>query len=328
MGGHKGLIKHRFEAGALHPQVAAFLAMAEQDPTPVLEDLTPQEARVEFNRVIGDVWASKTPDEVATMVETVIPGREADIPVRVYTPEGEGPFPVLVFVHGGGWVICDLDTHDNLCRALCNRAGCLVVSVDYRLAPEAKYPAAVLDVYDAARWVAVHANEIGGDAGRIAVGGDSAGGNLSAALALMARDEGEPELAYQVLLYPVTNAYAFGTASYQEFAEGYVLQRSDMAWYRDHYLARIEDGQEAYASPLLCPDVGGLPPAHVITAEYDVLRDEGEAYAIRLWEAGNEVTCTRYNGMIHGFMSMDGLLDAAGNALTEAAERLKAAFRR
>jgi acetyl esterase len=320
------LVQTRFDAGALDPQVAEFLRQAEREPEPPLAELTPAEARETFSRNIIDVWVTKSPDPVARVESRAIPGPEGEIPLRVYTPEGEGPFPILLFIHGGGWVICSLDTHDTLCRALCMGAGCLVVSVDYRLAPEHKYPAAVHDVYAALEWVAAHGGELGGDPARIAVGGDSAGGNLSAALALLARDRGGPALVYQLLLYPVANAYAMDTLSYRDYAEGYMLLKSDMLWYRNHYLAQREDGLEPYASPLLCPDLGGLPPAHVITAEYDVLRDEGEAYARRLREAGNAVTCTRYNGLIHGFMSMDGLLDKAGAAIAEAAEVLRAAF--
>jgi acetyl esterase len=234
----------------------------------------------------------------------------------------EGPFPILLFFHGGGWVICSLDTHDNTCRALANRARCLVISVDYRLAPEAEFPAAVRDAYAAAQWAVENAGDLNGDPTRVAVGGDSAGGNLSAALALMARDEGGPPLVYQLLIYPVTDVHTFDRDSYREYTEGYVVTREEMAWYRDHYLQDVEEARDPYVSPLLCPDLSGLPAAHVVTAEYDVLRDEGEAYARRLKEAGNAVTCTRYNGMVHGFMSMDGAVDKAGVALTEVSDKL------
>jgi len=264
------------------------------------------------------------PGEAVSRVEDrEIPGPGGPVPVRIYTPDGTGPFAALVFFHGGGFVICDLDTHDGVCRALTNAAGCVVVSVGYRLAPEHKFPAAPEDCYAATRWVADRATEIGVDPGRLAVAGDSAGGNLAAVVALMARDRGGPALRYQLLVYPVTHR-DFDTPSYRENAEGLLLTRNMMRWFWRHYLERDSDGERPYASPLRAEDLSGLPPAHVITAEFDPLRDEGEAYAARLRDAGIDTTHARYDGMIHGFFGMGETIDAAREAVADAASRLRA----
>ncbi len=239
--------------------------------------------------------------------------------MRVYTPEGEGPFPLLVYFHGGGWVLGNLDTHDPLCRALANESGCVVVSVDYRLAPEHRFPAAVEDCYAAAGWVAANAALLKGDPKRVAIGGDSAGGNLAAAVALKAQDQGGPALAYQLLLYPITN-YSFDTVSYRENARGYLLSREDMVWYWDHYLGPEGEGLDPYASPLRAEDLRGLPPALVITAEYDPLRDEGEAFAARLAAAGVPVTATRYDGLVHGFLRFARAMGQGRRALEQIGE--------
>jgi acetyl esterase len=270
--------------------------------------------------------AAGAPETVARIENRAVPGPRGDIPVRVYTPQGRAPFPVLVYLHGGGWVIGSLDTHDPLCRYLANAAGCVVVSVDYRLAPEHPYPAAPEDAYAATRWVAANAEAVGGDPSRLAVGGDSAGGNLSAVVALMARDRGGPRLVFQLLVYPVTDAPSSDHASYRENAEGYLLTRAAMDWFWDHYCAERADRADPYLCPLCAKDVSRLPPALVITAEFDPLRDEGEAYAARLREAGGRVELRRYPGMIHGFFSMGALLTQARAATAEAAAALRAAF--
>ena len=222
-------------------------------------------------------------------------------------------------------MICDLDTHDGVCRQLANRAGCAVVSVDYRLAPEAKFPAGPEDCYAAARYAAEHAGELGVDAARIAVAGDSAGGNLAAVVALMARARRGPALCHQLLVYPVTN-HDFETASYHENAEGYLLTRAMMQWFWGHYLATPEAGEDPWASPLREPDLSGLPAATVLTAEYDPLRDEGEAFAERLRAAGVPTSLTRYDGMFHGFFGMTAAIDRARDALDHAAGALRSAF--
>lgn len=266
------------------------------------------------------------PVPVAEVENRAIPGPAGEIPVRIYTPEGEGPFPVLVYFHGGGFVLCDLDTHDGTCRSLARGAEVVVVSVDYRLAPEHRFPAGPEDCYAATRWVAEHAAEIGGDASRIAIGGDSAGGNLTAVVALMARDRGAPKLGFQLLIYPVTN-FDFETASYRDNAEGYFLSTDMMRWFWRQYLEDPAHGAQPYASPLRAEDLTRLPPGLCITAGYDPLRDEGEAYAEKLRAAGNDVALSRYPGMIHGFFGMEAALDEAKRAVAEASDALRKALR-
>jgi len=265
-------------------------------------------------------------DEVAHVEDRKIPGPLGEIPVRIYAPEGRKPLPVLVYFHGGGWVIGDIETHDGTCRMIANGAGAVVVSVDYRLAPEHKFPAAAEDSYAATKWVAANAASIGGDPARVAVGGDSAGGNLSAVVALMARDRGGPRLVHQLLIYPVTDA-SFDQPSYRENADGYFLTRDSMLWFWNHYKASDADRTNLYACPLQAKDLRGLPPALVITAEFDPLRDEGEAYAARLKEAGVAVKLSRYDGMIHGFFSMSLILDKGKAAVAEATQALRGALR-
>jgi acetyl esterase len=289
---------------------------------PPIERMTVEQARESIRQrtpALGPV------QQVKTVEEHHVPVADGTIGVRLYRPSPTRPLPALVFYHGGGWVIGDLYTHDGICRAIANAAECVVASVDYRLAPERKYPAAFEDSYAALTWLAGHAPTLGVDPARLAVGGDSAGGNLAAAAALAARDRQGPRLALQLLIYPVT-AHAFDTASYRENGEGYMLTREGMKWFWNHYLARPEDGQQPYASPLLARNLGGLAPALVITAEYDPLRDEGEAYAKRLAEAGVPVTITRYPGLVHGFIRMINVLDPAKRALDEVAAALRKAF--
>jgi acetyl esterase len=263
--------------------------------------------------------------DVAKVEDRRIPGPGPDIPVRIYTPTGLGPFPVLVWFHGGGWVVGDLDTADPTARHLAVGADCVVVSVDYRLAPETKFPGAADDCYAATLWAARNAAQINGDPTRIAVGGDSAGGNLAAAVALMARDRSALSLAFQLLVYPVT-ACDFNTTSYRQNAEGYLLTRDGMQWYWNHYLNHPSEASNPYAAPLGAQDFTGLPPALVITAEMDPLCDEGAAYAQRLQDAGVPTQYRRYDGMIHGFFGMPALLDKGKQALAEAATALRQAF--
>ena len=265
-------------------------------------------------------------EPVGKIEDREIPGQEGKIPVRIYTPEGKGPFPVLVFFHGGGWVIGNIESHDTTCRVLTNAAGCVTVSVDYRLAPEHKFPAAPEDCYTATKWVADNATTFNGDPTRIAVGGDSAGGNLAAVVPLMARDRGGPNLVYQLLIYPATDYYLPGTPSIQENGDGYLLTRDDMIWFLGHYLSSEADIKHPYAFPLQAKELSGLPPAMVITAEFDPLRDEGEMYAVQLKQAGVVVTATRYHGTIHGFVSLAGMIDQGKKALADAAAGLRSAF--
>jgi acetyl esterase len=265
------------------------------------------------------------PEPVARVEDRRVPGPAGDVPVRLYAPPGAGPWPLLVWVHGGGWVIGDVPSYDALCRRLALAVPAIVVSVEYRRAPEHKFPAAAEDAYAATCALAEGAAALGADPARVAVGGDSAGGNLSAVVSLMARDRGGPRLAHQLLVYPVTDA-TFDTPSYRDNAEGYLLTRDMMQWFWNHYLPTPADGANPYASPLRAADLAGLPPATVITAEFDPLRDEGEAYAARLGAAGVPVRVSRYDGMIHGFFAMPAILPQAVAAIAEAATALRAAF--
>jgi acetyl esterase len=307
-------------AVALDPKLKADLeAVARVTP---VERMSPAEARSTVSARIAKVPRLNEP--VAGVEDRQVPGPAGKVPVRLYIPDGRRPFPVLLYLHGGGWTVGGLDTHDDLCRSLCHRAGCLVVSVAYRLAPEAKFPAAVEDCYTALRWCAAHAGGVGGDPKRLAVAGDSAGGNLTAALALYTRDKGGPTLTQQVLIYPVTN-HAFDTASYHQNATGFGLSRERMVWYWNNYLSKPEDGTNPYASPLQAKDLAGLPPALILTAEFDPLRDDGEAYAARLRHAGVAVHCTRYLEMNHGFLHFGAVYDQAKHGLEEVAAALRKA---
>jgi len=303
----------------LDPQAQAILA--QMAAAPPIHTLTPTQAR----EMMKAMFVSGPEEPVAHVENRGIPGPQGDIPIRIYTPTGQSPFPILVFFHGGGWVLGDLDTCDAFCRSLANQVGCVVVSVDYRLAPEHPFPAAPEDCYAATRWMADHAAELNGDASRIAVGGDSAGGNLAAIIPQMARDRGGPPLVFQLLIYPATDL-RMNTPSITENGEGYGLTRQDIIWFLNHYVKSEEEKTNPLASPFLTSDLSGLPPALVITAEFDPLRDEGEAYAKRLKEAGGIVTISRYDGMIHGFVSMASFLDRGKQGLQECIAALRAAF--
>jgi acetyl esterase len=246
------------------------------------------------------------PAPVAAVADRTVPSPAGDVAVRIYWPEGtSGPVPVVVFAHGGGFVFCDLDSHDELCRAMTNGIGAVVVSVDYRLAPESPWPAAAEDVYAVADWATQQAGTLGADPGRLLVAGDSAGGNLAAVTAVMARDRDWPAIAGQVLIYPVIAA-EFGTPSYQRFGVGYYNTAAAMAWYWDQYVPRLADRSHPYASPLRA-QLTGLPPAVVITAGCDPLCSEGGGYAKALVAAGVPTIHRDYDGAIHGFMTMAGL---------------------
>ncbi|MFE9427071.1 aminotransferase class I/II-fold pyridoxal phosphate-dependent enzyme [Kitasatospora sp. NPDC006697] len=262
------------------------------------------------------------PEPVGAVTDTELPGPDGALPVRVYRPEGEGPFPVLVYYFGGGWTLGSIDTSDAICRALTNAAGCVTIAVGYRLAPEHRFPAAVFDCLAALEWAAEQAPEYGGDPARLAVGGDSAGGNLAAVISLLARDQDGPAISAQLLVYPNTD-HASATASMAENDDPLFFNHRSVDWYWNHYLADPADGADFKASPLRAADHSGLPPALVITAEYDPLRDEGEAYAAKLAEAGTEVELSRYDGVVHGFFAMSGVLDAGRKAMAQAAGFLR-----
>jgi len=306
----------------LDPQAKAVLDQFASMGGQQLHEMSVAQAR---ELILGMVALAGEPESVARIENRTVPGPTGEIPVRIYTPVGTAPFPVLVYFHGGGWVIGNLDTHDGICRSLANRVGCLVVSVDYRLAPEHRFPAAPEDCYAATRWLAEHAGSLGGDKGRIAVGGDSAGGNLAAVVALMARDRGGPKLAFQLLVYPATDT-DFETRSYRENSEGYFLTRADMVWFWNHYAPRDEDRRNPYAAPLRAASLRGLPPALVITAEFDPLCDDGNAYAARLREDGVPVRLSQQDGLIHGFFQMGAVIDRGRASVDEASRALKDAF--
>lgn len=304
------------------PQIQALLDKG--TGVPATHTLSVAQARAQYEARIGIM---APPAAVGAVSECIIKGPGGDLRLRIYQPAGTGPFPMLAFYHGSGFVLCSLDTHDGICRNLCSGAGCVVVSVDYRLAPEYKFPAGLDDCVFATRWIAENAAELNGDAGRLAVGGDSAGGNLAAAAALRIRDEGGPPLCGQLLIYPVTDYYAPGTPSYAENAEGYGLTRDTMRWFWNHYLRDPADAAQPYASPLRASNFGGLPPAFVVTAEYDPLRDEGGLYAEKLRAAGIPSVLSRWAGMNHGFFFWVGLVDKAGEAMAEACAWLRGVFR-
>jgi acetyl esterase len=304
------------------PQVRAYLDRRAEADTAPLYTLTVEQARAADLRSVQQSAAE--PEPVHEVTERDIPGPGGALRIRIYRPSGADALPALVYLFGGGWVLGTIDTSDGICRALTNLAGCVTVSVGYRPAPEHRFPAAVHDCHAAVRWVAEHADELGIDGSRIAVGGDSAGGNLSAAVTLLARDGG-PALVHQLLVYPNTD-YRSDTPSAREITDPLLFNRHSVDWYWRAYLASPDDGDHPLASPLRADDLGGLPPATVITAEYDPLRDQGEQYAQRLAEAGVPVRQVRFDGMIHGFFAMTGVLDAAGDALRLAAGRLREAF--
>lgn len=303
---------------SVDPQVRKMLDSLSKADVPPLNTLSPAEAREQMVAASATLGA---PDSVDSIEDRAIPGSGGAIPIRIYKPAGDG-LPMVVYFHGGGWVIGSVETHDGYCRKLANAARAIVVSVDYRLAPEHKFPAAAEDAYAATRWASEHASEIGGDAGSLVVAGDSAGGNLAAVVSLMARDRGGPSIGLQVLIYPITDC-DFGTASYREFADDYFLTRDAMIWFCEHYCAADTDRDNPYLSPLRAENLQGLPAALVIVAGYDPLRDEGIAYAEKLRSAGVAVTLTNYDGMIHGFTRRFNLLDKASDALDEVAAAIK-----
>lgn len=285
-------------------------------------DLTPAELRagMELGRAAAEL------EDVGSVEDRSIPGPDGDpLPVRIYTPAGaSGPLPVVVFFHGGGWVIGSIDSHDATVRQMVNRTGMVWVSVDYRLAPEHPFPAGLRDCYAALVWAASEAGSFGGDPARLAVAGDSAGGNLAAAVALLARDRSGPSIGFQLLVYPCCDVDPDRWPSMRENAEGYLLSRTMMDWFYGHTFSAA-DRTDPYAAPIHATDLTGLPPALLITAEYDPLRDEGEHYGGLLRAAGVDCTVTRYDGMIHGFFGM-AVLDKARAAQEQAAGALRSAL--
>ncbi|MEZ0114312.1 acetyl esterase [Catenulispora sp. EB89] len=306
----------------LDPQIQAMRERRVQAAAPPLYTLSLAEARAAD---LASIQAeAHEPEQVHEVVDRMVPAEGRDIPVRVYRPSAEAVLPTLLYFFGGGWTLGGLDTSDGVCRSLANLAGVQVVAVGYRLAPEHRFPAAVNDCHDALRHIAAHPDEFGTNAGALAVAGDSAGGNLAAVAALLARDD-KLELAGQLLVYPNTDQLAAEGSMYEN-VDPWLFNHRSVSWYRKHYLADDADALNPLASPLLAPDLSGLPPALIITAEYDPLRDQGEAYARRLAAAGVSVELTRYEGMVHGFFTMTGAVDAARHAVDQAAGALRGWF--
>lgn len=306
----------------MHPQAEALLKQMAEQAMPAPESMTVAQNRA----LIGDLGdLSGPPEEVARVVDATAPGPGGDIPLRIYVPAGEGPLRTLVFFHGGGWVIGDLDSHDGVCRALANRAGAVVASVGYRLAPEHRFPAAVEDAYAAVVWAAAHIGGYGGDPARLAVGGDSAGGNLAAVVCQTARDQRGPAIGFQLLIYPATDRHD-DSPSMRQNARGPLLSRAWMEWFHGFYQSGPDDGMDPRMSPSRAADLSGLPPALVVTAEFDPLRDQGAAYAARMAQAGVRVEHLPVDGLFHGFIQMAGVLDPAREVLDHSGRALRAAL--
>lgn len=311
----------KIDGQVLETDMQLLLELTRLAPEPELETLSAPEARAELRRVALALEGPKVP--VARVEQIELPGPAGPVGARVYVPEEERtPLPLLVYLHGGGWVRGDLDTHDNTCRFLARNSGVLVLSVDYRLAPEHPFPAAVDDAFAAFRFAVENAGEFGADPAAVAVGGDSAGGNLSAAVAQLAKADGGPTPAFLLAIYPATD-FSTKRESYELFHDGFFLTDSHLDWYRTRYLPDEQAALDPRASPLLAEDLSGLPAAYVATAGFDILRDEGEEYAARLRKAGVPVALRRHRGLIHGFANMTGVGRSARYAMLEVAGALR-----
>ena len=321
----------------LNPQAAAVVNQIVAFHAPPLPLLNPMQARntpsaqdaamVVQSRLGKQPFIQPLNSVRHILIPSNFPGTQGSILARVYTPAGRGPFPVLVYFHGGGWVIANLDTYDSSARALAALAHYVVVSVAYRQAPEQKFPAAANDAYAASQWIMAHPHAVNGIPGRVAVGGESAGGNLAAVAALMARNKHGLKPDFQLLVYPITN-YNFNTPSYRQEVNAVPLNTAGMQWFWANYLVSPVDGSNPYASPLRAKSLAGLPPALVITDENDPLRSEGTQYAYRLRRAGVRTTLTQYNGVMHEFFGMGAVIDTAKQAEMQAAAALQAAAKR
>jgi len=307
----------------LHPQARALLDLVEKSGLPATHTLSPADAR----RYYRDrrAFSQPQPPQVASVTDLTAPGPAGPIGLRLYRPLGSWPVQrlgVLVYFHGGGWVIGDLDTHDTLCRELANGSGCAVVSVDYRMGPEHRFPGAVDDCIAATHWVRDNADRLGVDPARLAVGGDSAGGNLAAVVSIAARNAGQPAIRFQLLIYPATDMRR-QHPSHTTNGQGYLLTSDTMAYFHDHYIDDARHDLDWRASPLLCEDLSQLPPALVLTVGYDPLRDEGIDYAQRLSQAGVRCTLASFERQIHGFITMGRVIDEARSAVAICASTLR-----
>jgi len=304
----------------LDPAVARILPLL-QRPGPKLYELTPDEARQAYRAL----RSQREPPAVAEVFERELAGPGGSIRVRSYRDRTDSTLPGVAYIHGGGWVIGDLDTHDGICRRLARESGCAIVSIDYRLAPEHPFPAALCDVEAALQWLHAEAHQLGIDPGRIALAGDSAGGNLAAAMTLALREKGRPQPRCQLLFYPVTDA-DLTRPSYVENGEGYFLETETMRWFWEQYVPASAARRDPLASPLRADDLTDLPEALVITAGFDPLRDEGDAYAEALRAAGVKTELRRYPGLIHGFLSFWEFVPEADAALVHAGQWLRTAL--
>jgi acetyl esterase len=309
----------------LEPRTQFLLNMQERSGRPGFGELGVDETRVAFDGMRNGLGPGAR--VIAHVNDRVIEGPGGDVPLRIYSPHvAANNAPALVFYHGGGWVIGNIETHDDICRALACAAECVVISVDYRLAPEHCFPAAADDALAAYRWVRDHSSELGVDASRIAVGGDSAGGNLAAVVSQDTKNDDVP-ICFQLLIYPVTDLRC-ASASHESFADGFFLTRQAMLWFRGHYLADESAIEDPRVSPLLAEDLSGLPPAFVATAGFDPLRDEGRAYAEKLGAAGVSVSYRCYEGTIHGCLSLSGVIPPGRAMLDDCVGALRGAFSR
>jgi acetyl esterase len=307
---------------AAHPQVQAFLDQSRD--LPGLSEMSLADGR---SMIVGMNAAAGPPEDVASVEDRTAPGPAGDIPVRVYRPVDEPTLPIIVFVHGGGFTMGDLDSHDSMCRALANASGCLLVAVDYRLAPEHKFPVGIDDTFAATQWVHDHAAELGGDPDRIAIGGDSGGATFAAVVCLMARDQGGPPIRFQFLINPGGMDFDYDRPSFAENGEGYFITVDDVHWIESQYLSSpVDKDNDWRAQPGLAPDLSGLPPTIVLTAELDPVRDQGRAYVKRLHDAGVTVEHTEYEGMIHGWINMCGVVDAGREGLEQTAAAIRKAL--
>ena len=304
----------------LNPLLEQMLAELARSEAPPLSGMTPTEAR-EMYRAMQSV---QNIIELPHVADLTLPGPDGEIPCRVFHPEtgSDKPLPCVLYFHGGGWVIGDLNTHDHVCRSLAKTSGCILLSVDYRLAPESTFPASFDDCYAAMDWISANGSELGMDPSRLAVAGDSAGGNLAASVALAARDNKGPAIGAQALVYPVTDT-SLAYPSYRENGEGYLLTRESMEYFINTYVPDATQRADQRVAPIRAADLGGLPPALIITAEFDPLRDEGEAYAARLRAAGVETEVTRYDGMIHGFFNMAEMIPDGQTAIDQTCRFLR-----
>jgi acetyl esterase len=309
----------------LDPQVKDVLGTMEAENVPAIQALSTSGARALLRDLfVRDNKPEVLPDDVS-IENMMISGPESEIPIRIYRPESNGTHPALLYIHGGGWVIGGLDEYDDVCAKLASRAGCVVVSVDYRLAPEHPFPAAVEDSYAAALWMEQNTDLLNADPDRLVIGGDSAGGNLTAATTLMIRDHGGPAFARQLLIYPAVNPLELiKYESYEENGEGYFLEYESMEWFYERYIQNPTETRNEYAFPILARDLGDLPPATIITAGFDPLRDEGIEYAERLEAAGVPVDHQHYDGMIHGFVSLSEETDVGQEAIEHLADQVEA----